>query len=132
MPLSIVRLGSPRGEGEGLRIGTVRRPPRGVPKEEFATRDFYDVWLPELSPSADLVKNALAAQKAGDRTAWAAFERAFRKELSTPESRHLVDLLVAMSQRSPMAIGCYCEDEQWCHRVVLREVFESAGAEVRS
>lgn len=132
MPLRTARLGSPRHEGEGLRIGTVRRPPRGVPKEEFASRDFYDVWLPELSPSADLVRQALAAQADQDGKAWSAFERAFRKELATPEARHLIDLVVAMSSRSPVSIGCYCEDEQWCHRTVLRSAFEAAGAEVVS
>lgn len=130
MPIRVVRLGSPRAQGEGLRIGTVRRPPRGVPREEFATRDFYDTWLPQLSPSPELVKVALAAQHAEDATGWTRFERAFRQEMATPDSRHLIDLLVAISQHQPIAVGCYCEDERWCHRAVLRDLLDAAGAEI--
>lgn len=125
MAVSIVRLGSPRGEREGLRIGTVRRPPRGVPKDEFATRDFYDVWLPELSPSQALVSQAQRAQT--DRE-WAAFGRAYRKEMSTPSARHLIELLVAVSHRTDIAVGCYCEDGQRCHRSYLAALLADAGA----
>ena len=127
MPAYVVRLGTPRLPGEGLRIGTVRRPPRGVPKAEFASRDFYDTWLPELSPSADLVAQAQAAATDAD---WRAFVRGYRKEMSTPEARHLLDLLAAWSRESSFAVGCYCADEARCHRSVLRELLAEHGAEV--
>lgn len=125
MALRIVRLGSPRIAGEGLRVGTVRRPPRGVPKDEFARRDFYDVWFPELSPSQPLVTQAMAAE--GERE-WAAFVRAFRKEMARPEARHALDLVAALSHATDLSIGCYCEDESRCHRSVLRELLADAGA----
>ncbi len=129
MAVRIVRLGEPRAEGEGLRIGTVRRPPRGVPKEEFAARDFYDTWLPELSPSQELVSRAMAAETDQE---WQAFVRAYRKEMSTPAARHLLELLAALSQRTDVAVGCYCEDESRCHRSVLRELLTEHGADVTS
>lgn len=129
MVVSVVRLGSPRGPGEGLRIGTVRRPPRGVPKEEFAARDFYDVWLPELSPSQTLVSQAQHAETDAE---WAAFTRAYRKEMSTPAARHLIELLVALSHRTEIAIGCYCVNEQRCHRTALRALLLDAGAELEA
>ncbi len=118
--ISIVRLGTPRKHGEGLRIGTVRRPPRGVPKSEFAKRDFYDVWLPLLSPSQDLVEAALAAQKSHDMKAWASFTRRFVHELKNPDAARTLDLLAALSHQTDFAIGCYCEVEAWCHRSILR------------
>lgn len=127
MAIRVVRLGSARESGEGLRIGTVRRPPRGVPKEEFATRDFYDVWLPELSPSQDLVSAALRAET--DRE-WAGFVRGYRREMSSPAARHLIDLLVALSHRTDLAIGCYCEDASRCHRILLADLLADAGAEL--
>ncbi|TQJ49338.1 DUF488 family protein [Phycicoccus sp. SLBN-51] len=127
MAVRIVRLGEPRTEGEGLRIGTVRRPPRGVPKEEFAARDFYDTWLPELSPSQELVSQAMAAQTDKE---WQAFVRAYRKEMGTPAARHLLELLAELSHRTDIAVGCYCEDENRCHRSVLRELLAEHGAEV--
>jgi len=127
MPLRVVRLGSPRTPDEGLRIGTVRRPPRGVPKDEFASRDFYDAWLPELAPSAELVSFALAAE---DDSEWATFTRRYRKEMSTPASRHLLGLLAALSHTSSLAFGCYCEDESRCHRSVLRELLADLGADL--
>jgi uncharacterized protein YeaO (DUF488 family) len=127
MAVRIVRLGEPRTEGEGLRIGTVRRPPRGVPKEEFAARDFYDTWLPELSPSQELVSQAMAAQ--ADKE-WQAFVRAYRKEMGTPAARHLLELLAELSHRTDIAVGCYCEDENRCHRSVLRELLAEHGADV--
>jgi uncharacterized protein YeaO (DUF488 family) len=127
MPIHIVRLGSPRLPDEGLRIGTVRRPPRGVPKSEFARRDFYDVWQPLLSPSPDLVAEAQAAR---DEKAWAAFRRKFKTEMKQPAANHLLDLLAALSHQTSLAVGCYCEDEAHCHRSVLRELLEIRGAAI--
>ena len=127
MALRVVRLGSPRGLDEGLRIGTVRRPPRGVPKEEFALRDYYDAWLPELAPSAELVSFALTAET---DTQWSIFTRRYRKEMSTPAARHLLALLAELSRTTSMAVGCYCEDESRCHRSVLRELLAEHGADV--
>ena len=130
MSVRIVRLGSPRGPGEGLRIGTVRRPPRGVPKGEFASRDFYDTWLPALSPSADLVKSALQAAADDDERAWKAFVGRFRKQMNEPEARQLLDLLAAMSARADFSIGCYCVDERRCHRSVLRALLAERRADI--
>jgi len=127
MALRIVRLGTPRLPDEGLRIGTVRHPPRGVRKEDFASRDFYDVWYPELSPSSELVKQALAAETDAQ---WAAFVRRFRKEMATPGARHALELVAAMSERTNLSVGCYCEDESRCHRAVLRELLAEHGAHV--
>ena len=127
MALRIVRLGEPRGQGEGLRIGTVRRPPRGVPKGEFAARDFYDTWLPELAPSQELVTRALHAET--DRE-WSAFVRDYRKEMSTPQARHLLELVSALSHQTNIAVGCYCEAEDRCHRSVLRELLAARGAAI--
>jgi len=129
--LHIVKLGSPRGPGEGIRLGTVRRPPRGVPKSEFASRDYYDVWLPTLAPSAELMKSALEAKHAGDEKAWARFERAFRAELrDSADASHLLDLLAALSHGTNVAIGCYCDDEAHCHRSILRELLVARGASI--
>lgn len=128
MSLSIVRLGTPRLPGEGVRIGTVRRPPRGVPKERYAAEDWYDVWYPDLSPSPDLMATAKAAQAADDATAWAAFERSFRKEMAEPGPRRTLDLLAALSASADFAIGCYCADEARCHRSVLRGLLQQRGA----
>lgn len=125
MAIRIVRLGSKRNPAEGLRLGTVRRPPRGVPKSQYASRDFYDVWLPELAPSADLVKTA---QRATDERGWRAFERRYRAEMKRPEAARLLDLLAALSKRTDLAVGCYCEDERRCHRSVLRELLAEHGA----
>jgi uncharacterized protein YeaO (DUF488 family) len=130
MAVRIVRLGTPRAKNEGLRIGTVRRPPRGVPKSEFAKRDFYDVWLPQLSPDQDLVGMALKAQHAHDEKAWAVFTRKFRTEMKKPEAEHLLALLAALSRQTDFSVGCYCEDENWCHRSVLRELLKEHGAKV--
>jgi uncharacterized protein YeaO (DUF488 family) len=128
MAIRIVRLGSPRAADEGLRIGTVRRPPRGVPKTEFAKRDFYDVWYPNLSPTADLVAEALHAQ--GD-TDWRAFVRKFKAQMAQAEASKTLDLLAALSHSTDFSVGCYCEDAARCHRSVLRELLEKRGAEVR-
>jgi uncharacterized protein YeaO (DUF488 family) len=127
MPVRIVQLGTPRAPGEGLRLGTVRRPPRGVPKAEFASRDYYDVWFPNLSPSAELVAEALAAE---DDKAWNAFRRKYRAEMNQPDTSRVIDLLAAMSHQTAFAVGCYCENEQRCHRSLLRELLVERGAEV--
>ena len=127
MPIHVVRLGSPRGEGEGLRIGTVRRPPRGVPKAEFAARDFYDVWLPDLAPSEELVK---LAQGAVDEKTWRLFDRKYRAEMGHPTPSRLLDLLAALSRQTSFAVGCYCADEALCHRSVLRELLAEHGADL--
>ena len=128
MAIRIVRLGTPREKGEGLRLGTVRRPPRGVPKADFARRNFYDVWLPELAPSADVVSNALAEEWTPAR--WRHFERTYRREMATPAARHLIELLAAMSKTSDFSVGCYCEDPTHCHRSILADLLEKAGAEI--
>ena len=127
MAISIVQLGTPRKPSEGLRIGTVRRPPRGVPKADFARLDYYDLWFPNLSPSAELVKEALAAV---DEHAWAAFKRKFRREMSKPDRSRELDLLAALSRQTNLSVGCYCKDESRCHRSVLRELLAERGAEV--
>ena len=128
MAIRVVRLGSQRVKGEGLRIGTVRRPPRGVPKSEFAARNFYDVWLPQLSPSAELVKVALGAKSERE---WKGFVKAYRREMSEPDAARLLELLAAMSTSSAFSVGCYCEDEARCHRSVLRALLQERGAELR-
>lgn len=127
MAIRIVRLGSPKEEGEGLRIGTVRRPPRGVKKEEYPIKNFYDVWFPNLSPSESLLKRA---QKTNDDRSWKAFKRAFLAELKSPIARKDLDLLAALSHHTNLSIGCYCEDERRCHRSILRELLLQRGAEV--
>ena len=127
MPVRIVRLGTPRQPQEGLRIGTVRRPPRGVPKEQFASRDFYDVWLPNLAPSEALLK---AGQSADDARAWTAFKRAFTAEMKAADARRVLDLLAALSHTTNLSVGCYCADEARCHRSVLRELLVARGADV--
>ena len=130
MPIRIVRLGSPRSKGEGMRLGTVRRPPRGVPKAEFARRDFYDVWLPELSPSADVVTSALSEPWTPER--WRRFERTYRREMSTPAARHLIELLATLSATTDFSVGCYCEDASHCHRSILADLLATAGATIAS
>lgn len=127
MAVRIVRLGSPRAKGEGLRIGTVRRPPRRVPKNEFAARDFYDVWLPNLAPSEGLVKAALRAE---DERSWRSFTRRYRTEMNRPEARRVLDLLAALSHTSDFSVGCYCQDERRCHRSVMRELLAERGASI--
>jgi uncharacterized protein YeaO (DUF488 family) len=127
MALAIVRLGTPRGDDEGVRIGTVRRPPRGVPKAEFASRDFYDVWMPMLAPSEALVA---MGQQAHDDKSWNTFVRKYRAEMNTPDCSRLLDLLAALSHRTNLAVGCYCEHEGRCHRSVLRALLVERGADV--
>ncbi len=126
MAIQVVRLGSERRDGEGLRIGTVRRPPRGVPKAEFASRNFYDVWLPDLAPSEELLKLGQAA--AGDDAHWRTFVRRYRAEMKQPEKVRLLDLLAALSRETGFSVGCYCADENRCHRSVLRELLAERGA----
>jgi uncharacterized protein YeaO (DUF488 family) len=126
MAIRIVRLGGPRLRGEGLRLGTVRRPPRGVPKSETASRDFYDVWMPDVAPSELLLKRA---HEAGDDPArWKGFVRRYRSEMKRPEARRLLDLLAALSHTTDLSVGCYCADETRCHRSVLRELLIERGA----
>jgi uncharacterized protein YeaO (DUF488 family) len=127
MAIRIVQLGSPRQRGEGLRLGTVRRPPRGVPKSEFASRNFYDVWLPDLAPSEELVKMAHAAN---DARGWQTFAKRYRAEMKRPAAARLLTLLAALSQATALSVGCYCEDEAHCHRSILRELLTECGARV--
>lgn len=127
MALRILRLGTPRLAREGTRIGAVRRPPRGVPKESYASQDWFDIWYPDLAPSAELVSRARAAQSEKE---WQAFVRAFRAEMNEPTPRRTLDLLAALSHDAHFSIGCYCEDEQRCHRSVLRELLAERGAKL--
>jgi uncharacterized protein YeaO (DUF488 family) len=127
MSLRVVRLGTPRLPGEGLRLGTVRHPPRGVPKAEHAARDFYDVWLPLLAPSAATVR---LAQSAGTDKAWAAFARRYRAEMGRPDASRLLDLLAALSRQTDVSVGCYCVDETRCHRSILRALLSERGAKL--
>jgi uncharacterized protein YeaO (DUF488 family) len=127
MAIRIVRLGGPRAKDEGLRIGTVRRPPRGVPKSEFSSGNWYDIWYPNLSPSAENVQAALAASNEKE---WAAFVRHFRAEMARPEASRTLDLLAALSHESNFSVGCYCENEARCHRSVLRELLAKRGAAI--
>ena len=125
MPIAIVKLGSPRKPHEGLRIGTVRRPPRGVPKSQFSKLDYYDVWLPALSPSQQLVSIALQAK---DEKSCRSFERKYRAEMKHPEAARLLDLLAALSHQTNFSVGCYCENEMRCHRSILRSLLAERGA----
>jgi uncharacterized protein YeaO (DUF488 family) len=127
--MRVIRLGSPRRPDEGLRIGTVRRPPRGVPKAEFALRDWYDVWFPNLAPSPETMK---LGQEASTPAQWNAFTRRYRAEMATPENSHVLELLAALSHQSNFSLGCYCEDETRCHRSVLRELLLARGARMES
>ena len=125
MAVRIVRLESPRAADEGTRIGTVRRPPRGVPKAEFAARDWYDVWFPELAPSVETMK---LGQQAATPAQWAAFTRKYRAEMAAPANARAVELLAALSCQANFSVGCYCEDEAHCHRSLLRELLAEKGA----
>ena len=125
MAVRVVRLGSPRAGDEGLRLGTVRHPPRGVPKDQHAALNFYDVWVPELAPSADLLKRGQAADS---ERAWSTFVKRYRREMAAPEKVHLLRLLAALSSTSHFSVGCYCADESHCHRSVLRALLADHGA----
>ena len=127
MAIRVVRLGSDRAAGEGTRIGTVRRPPRGVPKTEFASGNWYDVWYPNLAPSLETMKLGQAAETPAQ---WSAFTRKYRAEMAMPENTRNLELLAALSHRSDFSVGCYCEDESRCHRSVLRELLRDKGAKV--
>jgi len=127
MAVRIVRLGTPRYRDEGLRFGTVRRPPRGVPKSQFAAQNWYDVWLPNLSPSDALFRQRPIAM---DGSGWRAFERRFQAELKKPDQAHLLDALAALSHVTNFSVGCYCEDEARCHRSVLRQLLIEQGARI--
>ncbi len=125
--MRIIRLGSPRGEDEGTRIGTVRRPPRGVPKTEFAAQNWYDVWFPNLAPSPQTMK---LGQEAKTPAQWAAFAKKYRAEMATPENSHAIELLARLSHQSNFSVGCYCENEAHCHRSVLRKLLTEMGAKL--
>ncbi len=127
MAVSIVRLGSARQSSEGLRIGTVRRPPRGVRKEDYALKDIYDLWFPNLAPSEVLLKEAAPV---ADERSWKVFKRKFIAEMKSPQASRDLDLLAALSHQTHFAIGCYCEDESRCHRSILRTLLEARGAEI--
>jgi uncharacterized protein YeaO (DUF488 family) len=124
MSVRIIRLGTPRARGEGLRIGTVRRPPRGVPKKDFARRDFYDVWFPLLAPSVPTMKQGLSGQ-------WKPFEKKYRAEMARPDAAHAIELLAILSKTVNFSVGCYCEDESRCHRSLLRHLLRARGAKIR-
>jgi uncharacterized protein YeaO (DUF488 family) len=127
MTIRIVRLGAPRAAAEGLRLGAVRHPPRGVPKEQYASRDFFDLWFPTLAPSAELLK---AGRTAADDRAWAGFRKRFRSEMRRPEASRVIELLAVLSHQTNLSLGCYCEDESRCHRSILRELLLARGAAV--
>ncbi len=127
MTVRIVRLGTPRAAGEGPRLGTVRRPPRGVPKSEFARRDFYDAWFPTLAPSVETMKLGLAAETPAQ---WTRFAKKYRAEMARPEAGHALQVLALLSRHADFSVGCYCEDESRCHRSVLRELLAAKGAVV--
>jgi uncharacterized protein YeaO (DUF488 family) len=126
MAIRVVRLGSPRERGEGVRLGTVRRPPRGVRKEDYAKRDYYDVWLPELAPSAPLVSYAYAEPFTLRR--WAQYEKRYRAEMAKPTAQRIIAMLAALSAHSDFSVGCYCENPHYCHRSILKELLVDAGA----
>ena len=128
MTIRVVRLGGARLPQEGLRIGTVRRPPRGVRKSEFARQNWYDVWLPNLAPSAAIIKQAQAAETPAQ---WRAFAKKYRAEMALPETAHVIEMLAALSHGANFSIGCYCEDETRCHRSILRELLSEKGASVQ-
>ncbi len=128
MAIRVVRLGTPRATGEGVRLGTVRRPPRGVRKEDFASKDYFDVWLPELAPSAEVVSWALSEPWTDVR--WKRYAQRYRKEMREAQARHLIELLAALSHQTSFSVGCYCENAARCHRSLLRELLADAGASI--
>lgn len=130
MPIRVVQLGSPRADGEGLRLGTVRRPPRGVRKEDYARGDYFDVWMPDLAPSPPLVKWALSEPFTPTR--WARYARLYRQEMRAPAAQRLLRLLAALSSTTNLSVGCYCVDETRCHRSLLRDLLKDSGAVIVS
>ncbi|MCG6881309.1 MAG: DUF488 family protein [Deltaproteobacteria bacterium] len=129
MTIKIVRLGSERYPEEGLRIGTVRRPPRGVPKSEYASQNWYDVWLPNIAPTSELMKMGQAVKTEKD---WISFTKKYRSELKNPEKSRIIDLLAALSHNSNISVGCYCENEERCHRSILKTLLNERGAKIAS
>lgn len=127
MSLRVVRLGTPRLPGEGTRIGTVRRPPRGVPKSQFSARNWYDVWFPILAPSVETMK---LAQRASTPAQWSAFAKKYRAEMAAPAARHALELLAVLSHTASFSVGCYCEDENHCHRSILKQLLAANGARI--
>jgi uncharacterized protein YeaO (DUF488 family) len=127
MSIRVIRLGTPREPGEGLRIGTVRRPPRGIRKADYARQNWFDVWLPDLAPSASLMRETSVLK---DRSGWPTFARRYQAELKKPEPSRLLDLLAALSHQTSISIGCYCDDERYCHRSLLRQALRERGADV--
>jgi uncharacterized protein YeaO (DUF488 family) len=127
MSVRVVRLGSPRVPGEGTRIGTVRRPPRGVPRAQFSTQNWYDVWFPNLAPSVETMK---LGQRAASPAQWSAFARKYKAEMAAPEARHDLELLAALSHSTDFSVGCYCQDEGRCHRSILKQLLADAGAKI--
>ena len=130
MPIRVVRLGSPRTEGEGARLGTVRRPPRGVKKSDYGRLDYYDTWLPELAPSEKLRKSVRLKHGGVEPSVWKRYARAYRAEMNKPERRRLLDALALLSRHTAFSVGCYCEDVSRCHRSILAELLAERGAEV--
>jgi uncharacterized protein YeaO (DUF488 family) len=131
MTVSVVRLGTARTVDKGPRIGTVRRPPRGVPKSKFSSGNWYDAWLPDLSPSDALVKIGQRAQKTGDASAWRTFSKRYEKEMKAATPSRILDVLAELSKTANFAVGCYCEDESRCHRSILGKLLKARGAKVR-
>lgn len=129
MAIRIVRLGSEKHKKEGLRIGTVRRPPRGIPKTEYAAQNWYDVWLPNIAPTQELMKIGQAVNTEKD---WISFARKYRSELKNPDKSRILDLLAALSHAADFSVGCYCENEARCHRSILRELLAERGAKIAS
>ncbi len=127
MTIRIVRLGTPRNSEEGVRVGTVRRPPRGVPKTEYASRDYYDVWLPNLAPSPELMKLGQAVASDED---WGVFTKKYRAEMAVPEKSRVLDLLAVLSHGAHFSVGCYCAEESRCHRSLLRELLADRAADL--
>jgi len=128
MTIRIVQLGTPRKRGEGVRLGTVRRPPRGIRKKQYAKLNYFDVWLPNLSPSAELMHKTFIQE---DGSGWRAFERSFRTELKQPDKSHLLDALAKLSHTANFSVGCYCRDETFCHRSILRDELKKRGARIK-
>jgi uncharacterized protein YeaO (DUF488 family) len=128
MSVEVVRLGTLRSSNEGLRIGTVRRPPRGVKKSEYASQNWYDVWLPNIAPTAELMKQGQAAKSDKE---WSRFVQKYRSEMSSPEKSRILDLLAALSHTANFSVGCYCENESRCHRSILRELLVARGAKFK-
>jgi uncharacterized protein YeaO (DUF488 family) len=132
MSIRVVRLGTRKGRSEGTRFGTIRRPPRGVPKKKYAAESWFDVWLPNLAPSADLMRSTKRAGGVEDSRRWRRFVERYRSEMGRPENSRLLDAFAALSHRTNFSVGCYCEDERRCHRSILRGILKKHGARIAS